>query len=72
MDQCCGRGCAGNFRAVPISDDVVQESYIRVFKARQANAVDSPKAFLFATARNMMTYLIEGKIEMSPVITGKP
>ena len=33
-------------------DDVVQESYLRVLKARENNEIKAPKAFLFATARN--------------------
>jgi RNA polymerase sigma-70 factor (ECF subfamily) len=35
-------------------DDLVQESYARVLRARAAGAaMQSPKAFLFATARNL-------------------
>ena len=34
-------------------DDIVQESYARVLAARQTTAIESPKAFLFATARNL-------------------
>lgn len=34
-------------------DDIVQEAYVRVLKARAAGTMDSPKAFLFATARNL-------------------
>jgi len=34
-------------------DDVVQESFVRVLRAREAGAIQSPKAFLFATARNL-------------------
>lgn len=34
-------------------DDVIQEAYMRVLKARQAEPVKAPKAFLFATARNL-------------------
>ncbi len=34
-------------------DDILQESYLRVLAARRAGTVDSPKAFLFATARNL-------------------
>lgn len=35
-------------------DDIVQEAYMRVLKARAAGEVHSPKAFLFVTARNVM------------------
>lgn len=34
-------------------DDIVQEAYSRVLRAQAANAIRSPKAFLFATARNI-------------------
>lgn len=35
-------------------DDIVQEAYLRVLKVREnGERIDSPKAFLFATARNL-------------------
>jgi RNA polymerase sigma factor (sigma-70 family) len=34
-------------------DDIVQEAYARVLQASETNTIDSPKAFLFATARNL-------------------
>jgi RNA polymerase sigma-70 factor (ECF subfamily) len=34
-------------------DDVVQEAFLRVIRARQTGELQSPKAFLFATARNL-------------------
>jgi RNA polymerase sigma factor (sigma-70 family) len=34
-------------------DDVVQEAFLRVLRARAAGRLESPKAFLFATARNL-------------------
>jgi len=34
-------------------DDVMQESFIRVLRARDERDVKSPKSFLFATARNL-------------------
>lgn len=34
-------------------DDIVQEAYARVLRAREAQEIQSPKAFLFATARNL-------------------
>lgn len=36
------------------SDDIVQEAYARVLRARAAGPIDSPKAFLFTTARNLV------------------
>lgn len=34
-------------------DDIVQEAYMRVLRARETTEIASPKAFLFATARNL-------------------
>jgi RNA polymerase sigma factor (sigma-70 family) len=42
----------GRFGVAVDIDDVVQEAFVRVLRARETGAVQSPKAFLFATARN--------------------
>ena len=34
-------------------DDIVQEAYARVLEARENTEIEAPKAFLFATARNL-------------------
>ncbi|MEY4941800.1 MAG: hypothetical protein RIQ93_3535, partial [Verrucomicrobiota bacterium] len=34
-------------------EDIVQEAFMRVVQARETTAIQSPKAFLFATARNI-------------------
>jgi RNA polymerase sigma-70 factor (ECF subfamily) len=34
-------------------DDIVQEAYMRLLRARDHGALESPKAFLFAIARNL-------------------
>ena len=34
-------------------DDIVQEAYVRVLQARETSEIESPKAYLFATARNL-------------------
>lgn len=34
-------------------DDILQESYLRVLNAKEREELKSPKAFLFATARNL-------------------
>ena len=39
-------------------DDVIQEAYLRVFKAHEKKEVRAPKAFLFATARNIALNMI--------------
>jgi RNA polymerase sigma factor (sigma-70 family) len=41
------------FRAGSDVDDLVQEAFVRVLRAREAGPIESPKAFLFATARNL-------------------
>jgi RNA polymerase sigma-70 factor (ECF subfamily) len=43
----------GSFPAVRDVDDVVQESFLRVWKARAQRPVHSTKAFLFRIARNV-------------------
>ncbi len=35
------------------SDDILQEAYLRVLQAHDKGAMQSPKAFLFAVARNL-------------------
>ena len=35
-------------------DDIVQGAYARVLEARATTVIESPKAFLFATARNLV------------------
>lgn len=43
----------GSFPAVRDVDDVVQESYLRIWKARAAAPILSAKAFLFQVARHL-------------------
>ena len=43
----------GSFPSVRDVDDVVQESYVRIWKARAVHPIDSAKAFLFTVARNL-------------------
>ncbi len=43
----------GRFPSLPDADDIVQEAFARVWRAYAAGAIDSPKAFLFTTARNL-------------------
>lgn len=35
-------------------DDIIQDAYVRVLRARATGEVRSPKAFLFVAARNLM------------------
>jgi len=41
------------FRKETDFDDILQEAYLRVLKAHAENPLQSPKAFLFAIARNL-------------------
>jgi RNA polymerase sigma factor (sigma-70 family) len=43
----------GRFADVAEIDDLVQETYARIWQARATTTIGSPKAFLFATARNL-------------------
>jgi RNA polymerase sigma-70 factor (ECF subfamily) len=43
----------GRFPSLPDLDDVVQETYIRLIRARESDHIRSPKSLLFVTARNV-------------------
>jgi RNA polymerase sigma factor (sigma-70 family) len=43
----------GLFPYVRDVDDIVQESYLRVWRVRAARMIESPKAFLFTVARHL-------------------
>jgi len=49
---------SSQFRVAGELDDIVQESFLRVLRARETVAIESPKAFLFATARNLALGLV--------------
>ncbi len=40
------------FASLPDTDDVLQETYVRVLRARERGPIESPRGLLFATARN--------------------
>lgn len=42
----------GRFPALSDQDDIVQDTYSRLLRAREAGEIRHPKAFLFTTARN--------------------
>lgn len=48
----------GSFPAVRDIDDVVQESYLRIWKTRAAQPIRSAKAFLFTVARRIALDLV--------------
>jgi len=43
----------GRFPTLVDTDDLVQESYTRLLRARQTGSIACPRAFLFVTARNL-------------------
>lgn len=49
---------AGRFPSLTDVDDLVQESLVRVMRAHETGPVASPRALLFATARNLAVDLI--------------
>jgi RNA polymerase sigma factor (sigma-70 family) len=55
-----------SFPAIRDVDDVVQESYLRIWRARLGRPVASTKAFLFTIARNVALDLVR-RARRSPV-----
>lgn len=63
-------------------DDLIQESYLRILRARLVRTIDSPKAYLFATARNVALERIRhrkvagefplAEMEATPVLDEEP
>jgi len=56
----------GTFPSVSDVDDVVQESYLRIWKARAAQPFQSARAFLFKVARNLALDLVRRE-QVSPI-----
>jgi RNA polymerase sigma factor (sigma-70 family) len=48
-------------------EDIVQESYLRIWKARAAHPIQSGKAFLFTVARNVALNLMQRR-RISPIL----
>jgi RNA polymerase sigma-70 factor (ECF subfamily) len=59
----------GAFPAVRDVDDVVQESYLRIWRAKAAQPIQSAKAFLFKVARHLALDLVR-RNKISPVEAG--
>lgn len=55
-----------SFPSVRDVDDVVQESYLRIWKARMARPIRSTKSFLFQIARNLTLDLVR-RHRVSPI-----
>lgn len=72
----------GSFPAVRDVDDVVQESYLRMWRARAGQPIQSAKAFLFTVARRLALDLVRreaispirdvGDLAALPVIEERP
>jgi RNA polymerase sigma-70 factor (ECF subfamily) len=60
----------GTFPAVRDVDDVVQESYLRIWKARAAAPIHSAKSFLFQVARRVALDVLR-KGRNSPIEEGR-
>jgi len=56
----------GRYPSVRDVDDIVQESYLRIWKARELHPIDSAKAFLFRIARNLALDTIRHE-RLSPI-----
>jgi RNA polymerase sigma factor (sigma-70 family) len=56
-----------SFPAVRDVDDVVQESYLRIWRARAAHPIDSGRLFLFKIARHLAIDLVR-RDRVSPII----
>ena len=52
MSPPCALTSGPLFQSLPDIDDVVQESYARLIRAKQAGRISYARAFLFTTARN--------------------
>jgi RNA polymerase sigma-70 factor (ECF subfamily) len=57
----------GAFPAVRDVDDIVQESYLRIWKTRATHPIQSAKAFLFTVARHVALNFLQRQ-RSSPVI----
>lgn len=61
----------GRYPALPDVDDVVQECFVRVLRVAEKMPVASPRALLFATARNLAIDLMRRRqvvfIEPNPI-----
>ena len=65
-DQALKGYLRGSFPKMRDVDDVVQESYLKIWQARRRQPIDSARAFLFRIARNLALNLT-GREQRSPV-----
>lgn len=57
------------FPSLEDRDDLVQESYLRLLQAHATGSIDSAKAFLFATARNLALNHLRHR-RVAPIVLG--
>jgi RNA polymerase sigma factor (sigma-70 family) len=60
----------GSFPTVRDVDDIVQESFVRVWKARLAHPIASGKSFLFQVARNLAVDNVRHKMHRIEILSG--
>lgn len=62
------------FPSLRDADDLVQDSFIRLLRARESGPVENPRAFLFTTARNaaLDRYRHERVVPMEPLVREGP
>ena len=64
----------GWFPALPDVDDLVQETYVRLFRAKKAGKIKQPRPYLFAIARNTANGVFRRNkiISLEPIVeTGR-
>ena len=75
MSRRSARICTGD-SSLTDQDDIVQDTYTRLFRAREAGEIRHPKAFLFTTARTprWISFDASGLFRwmMSPISTSRP
>jgi len=58
------------FPAYPEIDDLVQETYARLLRARETGPLHAPKAFLFTTARDRPQLFEPPRVLVRDVVMG--
>jgi hypothetical protein len=58
MNASCARTCVGRFPSLIDVDDLVQETYARLLRARESGQATLTRAYLFVIARNVALDLI--------------
>ena len=56
------------FPSLPDSDDVIQETYVRLFRSRSCERITNAKSYLFSTARNLSVDLLRRR-QVAPTVS---